>query len=117
GDFQSPALPTELLGHMFRCSEVAAKDAYITEVGCLRQAFCQDFFTLPSAGSQVLDPPLWDGGVVSRSSSAVEISRSPRSPKLQGQGLRPDPRRAGPWNAVFMAVAGDRCSVVSAFLS
>jgi hypothetical protein len=73
---------------MFRCSEVAAKDAYITEVGCLRQAFCQDFFTLPSAGSQVLDPPLWDGGVVSRSSSAVEISRSPRSPKLQGQGLR-----------------------------
>ncbi|MBA0459956.1 NADP-dependent oxidoreductase [Stenotrophomonas maltophilia] len=46
---------------MFRCSEVAAKDAYITEVGCLRQAFCQDFFTLPSAGSQVLDPPLWAG--------------------------------------------------------
>ncbi|WP_206541320.1 hypothetical protein, partial [Stenotrophomonas maltophilia] len=86
--FQSPALPTELLGHMFRCSEVAAKDAYITEVGCRRQAFCQDFFTLPSAGSQVLDPPLWGGGVVSRSSSAVEISRSPRSPKLQGQGLR-----------------------------
>jgi len=29
----------------------------------------------------------------------------------------PDLRRAGPWNAVFMAVAGDRCGVVSAFLS
>ncbi len=101
GDFQSPALPTELLGHMFRCSEVAAKDAYITEVGCLRQAFCQDFFTLPPAHSQVLDPPLWGGAWPIDLSSAVEISRSPRSPKLQGQGVRRT--RAGPGNGTLFS--------------
>src|SRR5690606_13465209 len=45
GDFQSPALPTELLGHLFRSSDVAAEDAHITGVAVLRQVFPENNFT------------------------------------------------------------------------
>jgi hypothetical protein len=71
---------------------------------------------LPSARSQVLDPPLWGGGVASRSSSAVEISRIPRRQSCKGKGCA-GPARVGQWNAVFVAAIGDGCGVVSAFLS
>ncbi len=127
GDFQSPALPTELLGHMFRSSEVAAKEAYITEVGSLRQAFCQEFFTLPSARLQVLDPPsrCRAGRAWNRSGRPGAILIIPCGGNQQAAVIgnaataRPVsvPRLGGRWNAVFVAVSGDRCGVVSVFLS
>ncbi|OWB44181.1 NADP-dependent oxidoreductase [Stenotrophomonas maltophilia] len=103
---------------MFRSSEVAAKEAYITEVGSLRQAFCQEFFTLPSARLQVLDPPsrCRAGRAWNRSGRPGAILIIPCGGNQQAAVIgnaataRPVsvPRLGGRWNAVFVAVSGDR---------
>ncbi|WP_229766061.1 hypothetical protein, partial [Stenotrophomonas maltophilia] len=126
GDFQSPALPTELLGHVVHCSEVAAKDAHITEVSRLRQAFWQKTFTLPSAQTQVLDPPSRGRGALDADSSVrggaviIACGGIQRATVIDKRGVARPARgrhRYRTWNAVFVTPMGERCGVVSAFLS
>jgi hypothetical protein len=81
---------------------------------------------LPSAQAQVLDPPSPRGGALDADSTGrggaviIACGGIQRATVIDKRGVARPARgrhRYRTWNAVFVTAMGERCGVVSAFLS